>query len=282
MKVIFILSAGHSGSTLLDILLDTHRQVIGVGEIHTFKKDSQVRCACGKAVQECRRWAPIINQVAVSPCGLKTKLKTKVEHFLNLDVYRYNNCPDVLIDKDAYIKTNEALFDEILKREEGQIIVDSSKSIERVELLSLSDKIEPIIVHLVRDTRAVTWSYMRKYKKKRHYLFIWLSHNIKIELLKYRVRAPAILVGYSEIVRQPQKTIDRIIRLAGLQPQDIIGEYQTVPHHQFGGNGMRFAPKDIIDDNAWRSEMPKWLQYVVFFFTGWLDLVYRLRMWIIK
>lgn len=55
--LILIASAGHSGSTLLDLLLGNHSNVSGAGEMNrlTLYPDDRA-CACGAAVAECAYW----------------------------------------------------------------------------------------------------------------------------------------------------------------------------------------------------------------------------------
>lgn len=57
-KEIYILGFGHSGSTLLDIMLSNHPNVIGVGEIYKLHRYGWIanedrRCACGVLHYKC-------------------------------------------------------------------------------------------------------------------------------------------------------------------------------------------------------------------------------------
>jgi len=57
----YILAAGHSGSTLLAMLLATHRQVCTVGEMGAaFLDDPDChRCSCGAWIGRCTFWASV-------------------------------------------------------------------------------------------------------------------------------------------------------------------------------------------------------------------------------
>jgi len=68
-KIIYILSLGHSGSTLLDLLLSYHDKVIGLGEVYSVigDKDSNLEqtediCSCGKQMSKCPVWSYSINK----------------------------------------------------------------------------------------------------------------------------------------------------------------------------------------------------------------------------
>lgn len=55
--LVIIASAGHSGSTLLDLLLGNHSQVSGVGEMNRLTLYPGDRaCACGRTIAECGYW----------------------------------------------------------------------------------------------------------------------------------------------------------------------------------------------------------------------------------
>src|ERR1700683_4878467 len=55
MKAVFILGCGHSGSTLLDLLLYGHSQIFGVGELE--RSRAEATCTCGLPAPECPIWS---------------------------------------------------------------------------------------------------------------------------------------------------------------------------------------------------------------------------------
>src|SRR5262245_36737394 len=67
LKVIFVASLSHSGSTLLDLMLNAHPEVISVGELKQLgrfarlaKKKRAHRCTCGaKTVRHCPFWTGV-------------------------------------------------------------------------------------------------------------------------------------------------------------------------------------------------------------------------------
>lgn len=65
-RILFIISAAHSSSTLLDMLLGTHLDIFSIGEIVNYLravKNNLEPCVCGKIVNKCNFWKPIINQI---------------------------------------------------------------------------------------------------------------------------------------------------------------------------------------------------------------------------
>jgi len=53
---VFIASLGHSGSTLLDLMLGSHPRLVSLGEVHaTIARagEPQNPCTCGKPAEGC-------------------------------------------------------------------------------------------------------------------------------------------------------------------------------------------------------------------------------------
>ena len=59
---VYICSAGHSGSTLLDLLLGSHSKATSLGEVTHLPKNLALNtlCACGAAVRSCDFWQRIV------------------------------------------------------------------------------------------------------------------------------------------------------------------------------------------------------------------------------
>jgi len=64
VKTVFILGSGHCGATLLDLLLDSHSQMCGIGEFHAGRATSI--CTCGKPAPECEVWKAVMGPLGLS------------------------------------------------------------------------------------------------------------------------------------------------------------------------------------------------------------------------
>src|SRR5690606_31136679 len=62
-KVVYIVGAGHSGSTLLDLILGTHSRIESVGEIKRLERlysgGKGSGCTCGEPFTACAYWRAI-------------------------------------------------------------------------------------------------------------------------------------------------------------------------------------------------------------------------------
>jgi hypothetical protein len=75
MKLIYIISQGHSGSTLLDCILRTHPEFLSSGELFylnwqiakTIKKKPTVEdqniCSCLKDFKDCDFWSKVFKSI---------------------------------------------------------------------------------------------------------------------------------------------------------------------------------------------------------------------------
>ena len=56
--IVYILGTGHCGSTLLDLLLSSHKDVFGCGELKYIQKGEFI-CGCGQEKKACTFWSDI-------------------------------------------------------------------------------------------------------------------------------------------------------------------------------------------------------------------------------
>ena len=270
MKVVFILSAGHSGSTLLDLLLDGHSAMTGVGEMAVARSD--LTCTCGKKAAACPLWSAAFG---AAPWSSQEIYRPKIATLLGRGPYRDVHTHEP-IDEAAYRRAVTRAYATILAHTGERVIVDSSKSAERAELLAGSPEVEPVVIHLVRDGRAVTWSYMRKYKRLFPYVFFWIAANVKIALLRRRWKGQWIFVRHEELAEHPSRELTRVCEALGLSYEPGMLDFRAGERHQIEGNRMRFgAGTEIRRDEAWRRDMPLTARALFAVTCGWLNWLYK-------
>jgi len=61
VQCLYICGAGHSGSTLLDMLLGSHSRIASLGEVINLPMDwaTNNRCTCGAPVRDCALWSAV-------------------------------------------------------------------------------------------------------------------------------------------------------------------------------------------------------------------------------
>lgn len=162
INIVYIISNGHSGSTLADLLIASHPKVTGVGEIKRFhhyvsQKDTQY-CTCGELISNCPLWSQVLKNLT---------------HDYSLPV-----------DSETYFEPRNAdLFEEINRINSTTWIVDSSKTTGRLDQLLNSDRFNVMILHLIRDGRAVAYSQIKKRERnsteKSSFKTLWETSYIR-------------------------------------------------------------------------------------------------------
>lgn len=278
ISIIYLLGAGRSGSTILDLVMDSHSQIFGIGEFFKYYrlKKKNYPCTCGKSLNDCSFWKKVFQNI-----DLKDSLeicRTKIDFLLNRKKYfdAYHRCP---INIKKYIELNEKIYENILKHSGKKLVFDSSKHPQRAELLLDSDKLDITILHLVRNGKGVSWSYRDKGGNIFKSMYLWLITNLKIEIIKRRNKVKYIFIRYEDFVKNPELILDSILKKAGLCFEPEMMNFRNKEHHQVGGNVLtRLGKESKIRGNfQWKKQMPLFYKLIFNLFFDWLNLIYKNR-----
>lgn len=274
MKTVFILGSGHCGSTLLDLILGSHSDIVGVGEIDNLNRDNI--CACGKVASSCSFWGRLLKD---KPRCLKI-YKRKKDYILNNNRYFYigdNGSRATITDNQKCFNHHINFLDKITTYSGVDVVVDSSKNVFRSNFF-LDNNNDVTIIHLVRDGRAVSWSYLKKYNKFFSYAWKWFAENIKIEILRRRYNVKYLFVSYSSLSKNPEDVIREILNNLGINFHKDLLNFRNNTQHQIGGNRMKLSgDSGITEDIEWKNKMP--LKYKIAFnlFFGWINFYYKVK-----
>lgn len=291
IKVVFIAGSGRSGSTLLGNLLGQIDGWADVGEIHHIwdRKiiENQI-CGCGQRIHDCAFWKPIIRDISENPDfpDPSRMVRLRATLFRSRNLLLPSSPRFIRRDSkalDEYLASLARLYRSIRDASGATVIVDSSKIPIHAYLLGLIDEIDAHIVHLVRDPRAVAYSWSVRKKKQRtakgkpqtlkmrllKTTLIWTAWNY---IIGKRTRAGANsyqLVRYEDFVGDPEGTIRRIhhsVDERGVElPRVIDGYVNLAPTHTISGNpGRHDSGRTAIHvDNEWRRQLPVWGKILV-------------------
>ena len=186
IPIIYILSTGRSGSTLLDLLLGAHPQVWTIGEVHNIPwelRDPQKPCGCRTPVADCNFWREVVSKVPLMlgdyPIDYfreknRSGRAVRWPHMLNLVKGKVGGKWHQAAEEYGY--RNAQLFQTILQMAEEYKsnsifwLVDASKDPYRLLWLQSSGLFDLRVIHLVKDPRAFVFSMTKnnlpKGKKK--------------------------------------------------------------------------------------------------------------------
>ena len=230
MKVIYIAGTSHSGSTLLDLMLNAHPEIVSLGEVMNLTQ-------LPKAKKLSAFWSRVEQRLR----------ETSGMSIMNLNVLDYT-------DTDARSAPNALLFGAVSHVTGKTFIVDSSKSPERMSYLMRVKRLDVYPVHLIRNPKGQVASAVKKHGG-------FLKHIVHYELVHQRIRRTLegvahSVVRYEDLVLQPEQTLGSLLEPLGLEfhPQQLSWAEQT--KHLVAGNRMRRRKvSELILDENWKDRL---------------------------
>lgn len=267
MRVIYVVGAGRSGSTLLDHLLGLTHDVSSTGELHRLTIDPHIRqCSCGDPLQRCPRWGPVLAEARGDGPQLATTVATWttrdliVEALAARGVLSRGTFARWRDDGVARAAAGTARIAEVLTRREGTAgIVDSTKSVSRLLYLAAEPALHATYaVHLVRDPRAVAASLRRrKGLPLGDGALKWRREVRRAELLPRLVGIEHVTVRYEDLCRDPVGTCQRLMAALGLSALQRSGPPSAgTGQHLIPGSPSAFGGFDgVVLDERWKDEL---------------------------
>ena len=203
-RAVLLCGAGHSGSTLLGLILGSHTACFYCGEAGKVRYLGDPRKPLRKRV--CKL------------CG--------------------EGCP--LWSRFTWDR-GEPLYEQIARAAGSPVIVDSTKSTrwitERLAELA-ANGVPAVLVFLGRDGRAVINSRIRKYPERDPGDLIrrWRRQIEASRELFEAHGGPKCEVRYEELASDPERAVRRLCAVAGLDFEPDMLAYERHEHHPLGGN----------------------------------------------
>lgn len=277
ISVIYIAGDGRSGSTLLDRILGTLDGVSSFNEIYRVWEEGLLNnhfCPCGKRFSECTFWTKVFYEAFGKnpPIEEIWKLHNLVDHsryFFRL----FTDSGSAVFKKrvSAYREILKKLYFAIAKESGHNVIIDSSKNPSRPLILNNIPGISIYAVHLIRDLRAVVYSWQKtkfnpaceeelpQFNPIRS-IFFWQMRNTLSELLAYKM--PYLRIRYEDLTVSPGDQIQKLTKKINvLSTKKLSLTHQNTlmlePLHSMGGNPTRFTNGvvPIRRDDRWRYQM---------------------------
>jgi hypothetical protein len=264
-RVIYVLGTPRSGSTLLTRLLGDLPGTFSAGEIRLLWRELDRRtCGCGVLARDCHVWAPVIASNEIADLGelMHTASRMTVLPRI-LAAHTLDDLPD---EFGRYARFLTAVYRRLHEVTGAEVIVDSSKSVAEAALLRLGD-IDTSVAHIVRDPRAVVYSWERAlregavgtpYHPTWSIALRWMLTNSASEAVCRRYGDRATRIRYEDLARDPSAHVEAVVEAAGGTPTGAPLD-QAATRHIVGGNRLRRsdAPVTVRVDDEWRSAMPR-------------------------
>ncbi len=285
-KVVYVAGWGRSGSTLLSAALGELPNFVALGETHNMWRSGAVRnraCGCRQPFSDCEHWSQVLATARRDDPGFPSvaDIVTAQAH-----AARTRHLPLVAtrlssrVRDDAaqrYLRAIGGVYRAVVESTGARVLVDSSKEPVYGRLLEHLD-IDFFVVHLVRDPRAVAYSWLRRKERFRaspgeqpSYMHrhgpltssaFWLAWNaIAGGFWRRRLGSRYLLVRYEDFIADPAATLTAVLRMVGepVASLPLTGPSSLVlqPNHMISGNPSRFATGSVQlkEDNEWRSRL---------------------------
>ena len=270
----------------MDRMLGQLPGIWSVGElVHVWQRglaDNNL-CGCGARFRDCSFWGRVGEQAFGGWDALEVEEILDLKQSVDRNRYIPLMClpglwPPYQSRLRRYLELLDRLYQAVAQVAGPAMIVDASKHISYAFLLRQMSGVDLRVVHLVRDSRGVAFSWTRLLRRlevvdgeaimdTKAPLRIsgrWLSHNALFHLLR-RLGVPVLLVQYESLVHRPSAELVRLLDHAG-EPSaagrlDFIGDgwVELGASHALAGNPMRFRQGRVPlrVDEEWRSKLSR-------------------------
>jgi Sulfotransferase family len=275
-RVLYIAGWGRSGSTILDNVLGQADGFFSAGELMYLWRRGLVEgrlCGCGAPVRDCDVWTRVLDRAfpdGIDPHEL-LRLESRGARTRHLPLHLAGRRPGGI----EYRGKLGSLYRAIESETGCRVIVDSSKSPVYGRVLASVEGLDVRVVQLVRDPRAVAYSWVRRKLQRDdpRRMRSMRSHSPAMSSLYWNLLNEStrrlwkgepgrrLLVRYEDFVARPQETVDEIMRFAGVQPVALpwteTGELALDRTHTVSGNPSRFDHGTVAlrADNEWQGAM---------------------------
>lgn len=226
-KIAFILGTGHCGSTLLDLILSSHSQAFGVGELRSLARSDRFF----------RFEAPVSNISGFDDTFWTREVVGAVEPF-----FRQPSLPRRVVSRflPRVDPRRAALYRYLFERTGASVLVDSSKGAGwfRQFLRQRTPDMQGYAILLRRDPRAVVNSYLRKFPE-RGVEAIARNHKEQVDALTAFMAAhagPKLELSYETLASEPEAVARQACAFLGIAFEPAMLEFWRFDHHHIAGN----------------------------------------------
>lgn len=269
VRVVYILGAAYSGSTVLGALLGSHPDIVCLGEIARWTRYTNPgvrRCACGELAVECPFWMQVARAWKVtSDAGTHAEYAARQRRY-----ERIRDIPSIHMggwparsDFDTYRRDTRLLIEAIATLAARDTLVDTSKQPARGLALAMTEGVDVRFIHLVRDGLAYVDSCARReghgagagaamhvpaglaFRASLN----WAWANLASEEAIRAARRPWVRIRYESLAADPYASLMSLSDAVGI-PLEAVGRRTA------GGEPMAFGHMVAGNDLRLRGSVP--------------------------
>lgn len=280
LRVVYVAGSGHTGSTLLALLLNEHPEIVSVGEtavkpkIRRKGRAARQQCSCGQTVETCPFWSGIFQRVRAQGYEFGPDCWSndyRSEHPLVHRVLTRESSRSVVRALQGWSArrlpvhaqrmrradaVNVAFIRAALASEGATVFCDTTKhSFRLARLLDLPD-LHVSVITLVRDVRGYCASAKRRGYRIEDAALTWRRDQEGIESITRALPADRkYLLRYEDLCGRPEETLARLYAFCGVSPVAPVTSVVPGRRHVLG-NSMRLRDRIHVRlDETWRAAL---------------------------
>jgi hypothetical protein len=282
VTVVYLGGFGRSGSTLVERFLGAAAGWTNVGELVDLARavgPADERCGCGAAFSRCELWSQVGERAFG---GWSTEVFDGLAR-LQRAAARQRHLPGLLREhRRAPVALRElrasyaAIYRAVADLTGARVVVDASKGPALAQALAGSDEIDLRLLNVVRDPRAVAWSWSRSVERPHatqagaarmwripaHRSAVqWSALQLEVTAIDRLGHVPTARLRYEEFVADPVASLVAVARRLGVPlsaddlPRTTRGRVRLGASHGLSGNPGRFATGEVElrRDDRWTT-----------------------------
>jgi hypothetical protein len=278
-RVLYICGWGRSGTTIVDRILGQAPGFTSVGELRSLwdSDPGEQKCGCGEVVTHCELWGPLLSSMEAA-----TGYTTRTVQSMRDQTARTRHLPRLYRSarrrrpRDSrvpgYGDVLSGIYQAVLAATRSGVVVDSSKHPAEALLLAARPDIDLTVLHLVRDPRAVAYSWEQSPEQPGddepprhgalHSATWWTAWNASIEMLiRPRLGRRYVSLRYEDVMEDPAGQLGLVLQRFGRAASDLpfvtADDVLLAPSHTVAGNPsrMRNGEVHLSPDRRWETEM---------------------------
>jgi Sulfotransferase family len=283
VKILYVGGYTRSGSTLVGRVLGEPSDALCLGETHYLWSRGlidNVECGCGQPFRSCPFWSAVGDEAFGGWNQVDAERLAEIDHVANLLAslpfyWMPWLRPNLRATINDYVARLAVLYAAIARVSGAKMIIETSKDPTFACLLARIPDSDVRIVHLVRDSRAVAYSWTRRRREPSpiggqqfmpqfspaHTAKSWLTWNLAFHALS-ATRSPYLKLTYESFVADPRAALHR---LSAFADEDLVlpdsqmtdTEVKLGGHHIFSGNPMRTTAGwlPVRLDTEWQTRL---------------------------
>lgn len=285
IPVIYILSNGRSGSTILDLMLGSFPNVWTLGEAQLLPLEVNFNAVCGSGepIKDALFWKDLLPSIQFKddissisyfrkshPHGSHTGAVLRIK--LLIDLWLRRSSPKTREKINSYGKLNADYFRKTIAHaeQEGFInkidwIVDASKDPYRLMWLQQSGLFDIKVIHLVKEPSAFVFSTSKRKEKGIDSFMVgrmtirWVIENLIMTKVCEQYISPQNLytLQYEELAKNPVQSLSLIGEKFGINLKNYsTNQFREYKNYGVSGNKSRWENRSINLDEKWKKQMP--------------------------